>query len=87
MISFIAFFMCSIKVSLPLTVPTFLQYYWSLDVEGASLSHEEGQMATLPAGILQGGRTSILTVTVIADDPEIMGTVSPHILRSSTKSL
>ncbi|XP_047495421.1 uncharacterized protein LOC125043372 [Penaeus chinensis] len=51
-----------------------LKYYWSLDVEGASLSHEEGQMATIPAGILQGGRTSILTVKVIADDPEIMGT-------------
>lgn len=64
------------KVHFSLTVPTLLQYYWSLDVEGASLSHEEGQMATIPSGILQGGRTSVLTVTVLADDPEIMGTVS-----------
>nr|XP_045610212.1 uncharacterized protein LOC123765577 [Procambarus clarkii] len=51
-----------------------LQYYWSVDGEGTNTGELIGKSITLPAGSLRGGHAYILSVTVIAEDPTVMGT-------------
>ncbi|XP_069939272.1 uncharacterized protein [Cherax quadricarinatus] len=50
-----------------------LQYYWSVNGHGVVTGQLIGKSITLPAGILRGGYSYILSATVISDDPSIMG--------------